>query len=189
LTAGLASALAAVVSAAAHETGAATAQAPAATATAAAPAPGKPHDGTSRDGFKLYPGATEYTPPETAETKQFVSQLRPGTTITAYFTSDPFGKVVAFYRGIGKEYPTPKSKAERLPNGQRIEKAFLIFDGAADPIHSRSWARIQHPFIGSISQNGTTPEYKDVRDVTEIVVTVRKAVPKEKKESGPSRSR
>jgi hypothetical protein len=189
LTAGLASALAAVVSTAAHETGAATAQTPAATATAAAPAPGKPHDGTSRDGFKLYPGATEYTPPETAETKQFVSQLRPGTTITAYFTSDPFGKVVAFYRGIGKEYPTPKSKAERLPNGQRIEKAFLIFDGAADPIHSLSWARIQHPFIGSISQKGTTPEYKDVRDVTEIVVTVRKAVPKEKKESGPSRSR
>ena len=180
MTAALALALAAIVSVAAHETGA---------ATAAAPAPGKPHDGTSRDGFKLYPGATEYTPPETPETKQFVSQLRPGTTITAYFTSDPFGKVVAFYRGIGKEYPTPKSKAERLPNGQRIEKAFLIFDGAADPSQSLSWARIQHPFIGSISQNGTTPEYKDVRDVTEIVVTVRKAVPKEKKESGPSRSR
>jgi hypothetical protein len=43
--------------------------------------------------------------------------------------------------------------------------------------------------LGSISQKGTAPEYKDVRDVTEIVVTVRKAVPKEKKESGPSRSR
>jgi hypothetical protein len=147
-------------------------------------APGAPTPAATKGEFKPYPGATAYTPPETEETKQFVSQLRPGTTITAYFTNDPFDKVVAFYRGIGKEYTRSKVKPARLPNGQPIQKAFLIFDGAADPLHSRNWARIQHPFIGSISKSGTTFEYKDVRDVTEIVVTVRKPEPREK--SGPS---
>ncbi len=151
----------------------------------AAPAVSTP---AAAKGFKPYPGATEYSPPETEETKQFVSQLRPGTSITAYFTNDPFDKVVAFYRGIGKEYTTPKLKPARLPNGQPIQTTFLIFDGAADPLHSRNWARIQHPFIGSISQKGATPEYKDVRDVTAIVVTVRKPVPREKSEARPPRS-
>lgn len=177
LTAALALALGGVVSHAACAAEAPATAAPAASTPAAA------------KGFEPYPGATAYTPPETEETKQFVSQLRPGTTITAYFTNDPFDKVVAFYRGIGKEYNKRKVKPARLPNGQPIQTTFLIFDGAADPLHSRNWARIQHPFIGPSSQKGATPEYKDVRDVTAIVVTVRKPVPREKSEASPPRSR
>jgi hypothetical protein len=137
--------------------------------------------------FKLYPGATRYTPPETEQTKLFESSLPAGTTITAYFTDDPFDKVVAFYRGIGKEYRPQHMKRERLPDGKPIQRAFVIFDGAADLRRSTSWARIQHPFIGSTSEKGETPEYQDVREVTEIVVTVKKPVPRPKNQANPSR--
>ena len=169
-------------------TGAA-AEAPTAAGTPAAGTPGATvSPGNSAGGaFKLYPGATRYTPPETEQTKLFESSLLAGTTITAYFTDDPFDKVLAFYRGIGKEYRSPHMKREKLPDGEPIQRAFVIFDGAADLSRSTSWARIQHPFIGSISEKGETPEYQDVGEVTEIVVTVKKPVPRPRNQANPSR--
>jgi hypothetical protein len=131
------------------------------------------------EGLKLYPGAVKYTPPETEQNKQFADTVRPGTTITAYFTDDPFEKVLAFYRGLGKEYTSPNMKAEKLPDGQEVKKAFLIFDGAPDLVTSKRWASIRHPFIGSVTRDNGEPQYPDIRDVTEIVVTEKK--PTEKK--------
>jgi hypothetical protein len=181
-TAGLALALAAAVTAAAQTQVAPKTPPQRHAATA-------PRSASDTSGFKIYPGATLYTPPATEGTKTFQSNLRPGTKIAAYLTPDSFDKVVAFYRDVGKEYTSPNMQPEQLPNGEPIHRAFLIFDGAADPLSSKSWARIQHPFIGSISQKGKTPEYHDVRDVTQIVLTVKKPVPKEKKDAGPPRSR
>ena len=136
-------------------------------------------EGAAAEGVKLYPGATKYTPPETEQTKQFNDSLRPGVKITAYFTNDAFDKVVEFYGGIGKQFTAPKAPApQKLPSGQELQKAFVIFDGAADLTSSNSWVRIQHPFIGSISSDAGQPEYHDIRDVTEIVVTEKK--PREK---------
>ena len=95
----------------------------------------------------------------------------PGTTITSRFSNDTFQQVVGFYRALAKEYKPPAgSDAEKRANGQLIQKAFLIFDGAPDLITSRQWIRNQHPFIGPAS---------DVRDVTEIVLTEIKPVPKQ----------
>jgi hypothetical protein len=123
-------------------------------------------------GFKLYPGATKYTPPDTEENRQFTSSLRPGTTITAYLTKASFEDVVAFYKGFAKEYTSPSAKpGSKLPSGQEVRKTFLILDGAPDIIHSRSWISVQRPFFGSVSSQGGELQYKDVRDVTEIVLT------------------
>ncbi|HEY0768219.1 MAG TPA: hypothetical protein VGD47_09715 [Steroidobacteraceae bacterium] len=74
-----------------------------------------------------------------------------GTIFTAaYHTNDSFEKVVAFYRGFGKEYTGPKMRlGDRLPNGQRIKKTILILDGASDLLTSKNYVNIQHPFIGS----------------------------------------
>jgi hypothetical protein len=134
------------------------------------------------EGFKLYPGATKYTPPATEDTKLFTDSLRPGTKITAYLTKDSFDKVVAFYKGLGKEYSHPGAPATgKLPSGQEIRKTFLILDGAPDIIRSRSWISVQHPFLGAVSRQGGALQYKDVRDETEIVLTEKSETAKKTK--------
>jgi hypothetical protein len=129
--------------------------------------------------FKVYPGAVKYTPPDTEQNRAFANNIRPNMTVTAYLTNDSFGKVAAFYRNLGKEYTTPKAPAgPALPNGQHVETVFLIFDGAPDLRASKLWASVRHPFIGAVTANGATPEYHDIRDVTEIIVTEKHDVPK-----------
>jgi hypothetical protein len=138
--------------------------------------------GAAEEAFKLYPGASKYTPPDTAETRQWASALPPGMKITAYVTNDSFEKVVAFYRGLGRPYTNPNTPVgEKLPNGQRIEKAFVIFDDAPDPRTSRRWISIQHPFIRWVSgKKGGAAGHRDVTDVTEIVLTEKQAAPQKK---------
>ncbi len=94
--------------------------------------------------------------------------LPPGTTMTAYVTDDSFDKVVSFYKTFAKQYDIRRRRGDkRLPNGQELQQTFMIFDGAADIMTSRTWAKIQRPFVGSVDLKGSAPEYKDVRDVTE----------------------
>ena len=138
--------------------------------------------GAAEEAFKLYPGASKYTPPDTAETRQWASALPPGMKITAYVTNDSFEKVVAFYRGLGRPYTNPNTPVgDKLPNGQRIEKAFVIFDDATDLRTSRRWISIQHPFIRWVSgKKGGAAGHRDVTDVTEIVLTEKQAAPQKK---------
>jgi hypothetical protein len=134
--------------------------------------------------FKLYPGAVKYTPPDTEQNRAFVSNIRPNMTVTAYLSNDSFDKVAAFYRNLGKEYTTPKAPAgPALPNGQHVATLFLIFDGAPDLRTSKLWASVRHPFIGAVTTNGAKPEYHDIRDITEIIVTEKHDVPKEGKDA------
>jgi hypothetical protein len=138
--------------------------------------------------FKLYPGATPYTPPQTEQNQQFSSSVRPGTKITAYLSNDSFEKVVAFYHGIGKEYlPNAKPVERKLPGGQRLQKTFVILDGAPNLVHSKEWVSVQRPFLGSVTVKDGQPQYGDVRDVTEIVLTEKEEVKKtdeSKKDAG-----
>ncbi len=125
--------------------------------------------------FKVYPGANEFNPPVTQETKKFLDALPPGMQVSDYLTNDSFEKVVAFYAGFAKEYQMPlKKKGAKLPTGQELKQTFFIFDGAKDIMTSKSWAEVQRPFIGSVEMKGPAPEYHDVRDVTVIVVVQKK---------------
>jgi hypothetical protein len=130
------------------------------------------------EGFKPYPNATRYTPPDTEATETFTSNVRPGTTISAYLTHDSLEKVVAFYKESGTEYSTPAMHAIKLPNGQQVKKVFLIFDGARNLVQSKQWISIQRPFVGTVSVREGKPQYADVRDMTEIVLTEKKDVAK-----------
>jgi hypothetical protein len=131
--------------------------------------------GAAAQGFKPYPGATKYTPPDTKENREMMKAIPAGTTSTAYITKDPFEKVVAFYKGSAKEYKMPGMRAGgKLPTGQEMKQTYLIFDGAADITTSKSWAKVQSPFIGSVDFKGGAPVYSDVRDVTEIVLAEKK---------------
>ncbi len=131
--------------------------------------------GVAAQGFKPYPGASKYTPPDTPENREMMKAIPPGTTASYYTTSDSFDKVVAFYKSVGKEYRMPHMPGGKLPNGQDLKMTFIIFDGAADIMVSKSWAKIQYPFIGQIEFKGAAgPEYKDIRNLTEIVVSEKK---------------
>ena len=127
------------------------------------------------DGFKPYPGAVKYTPPDTQETREAMKSLPPGTTSTTFLTNDPFEKVVAFYKDSGKEYKMPHMRAGgKLPTGQELKQTFLIFDSAPDIGTSKNWANVQYPFIGSVGIKGGVPEYHDVRDMTTITLIEKK---------------
>jgi hypothetical protein len=69
-----------------------------------------------------------------------------------------------------KSHNGAETPGRKLPSGQELKMTFIIF--AATLTASKHWAKIQRPFIGEVSVGGAGgPEYKDIRDLTEIVVT------------------
>jgi len=127
------------------------------------------------EGFKLYPGAKKFTPPDTDETREAAKAMPPGMQSTIYLTDDAYEKVSAFYQGVGKEYAMPgMPKTAKLPSGQEMKQTFFIFDGAADLGGSKSWAKVQRPYIGSVDVKSGVPDYKDIKDVTAIVAVEKK---------------
>jgi len=128
--------------------------------------------GVSAQDVKIYPGATQFTPPATEKAMQ---AMPPGATETIYFTNDSFGKVVAFYKTLGKVHTPPYlKKGATLPSGQPLKETFFIFDGSTTLTFSKSWAKIQRPYVGAIDLEGATPEAHDVRDVTAIFIIEKK---------------
>ena len=122
-------------------------------------------------GFRVYPGAKQFTPPDAKGAKEVLESLPPGSEIGTYLTDDSFEKVVAFYRGFAKEYSVPMPglpKKGKLPNGEELKRAYFIFDGASDLTTSKNWAQIQRPYIGSIDDK---LQPRDIRDGTTIVMT------------------
>ena len=123
-------------------------------------------------GFKVYPGATKYTPPDTEETREALKLVPAGTVATHYVTNDSFEKVVEFYKALGQEYTMPDGmKVHKLPNGQEVKQAYFIFDGAKKLWTSKNWIQVQRPFILSM---GKDLQPHDVRDITVINVTEKK---------------
>jgi hypothetical protein len=124
--------------------------------------------------FKPYPGAG-VDEAVTREARQAAAQSPlhpPGVVPTIYLTDAPFEKVAAFYRGLGREYQMPGSKdrgPQKLPGGRELKEGFFIFDGAKDLVTSRSWAKVQRPFVGGVKMAGSTPQYQDIREVTVII--------------------
>ena len=131
--------------------------------------------GTAAQTFKPYPGASKYTPPDTPENRELLKAMPAGVTASYFTTPDAYEKVVAFYKAFAKEYRMPHMPGGKLPNGQELKMTYIVFDGAADITASKSWAKIQYPFIGGIEFKGESgPVYKDIRNVTEIVVSEKK---------------
>ena len=125
--------------------------------------------------FKVYPGAKKFTPPDTEETREAAKQMPPGVTQTIYLSDDAFEKVNTFYAGVGKAYSLPgMERGGKLPNGQVMKVAFFILDGATDLGSSKSWVKVQRPYVGGVEMKDGQPEFKDIRDVTAITVVEKK---------------
>ncbi len=118
--------------------------------------------------FKPYPGA-KLDEEATEEAMEALAAAKvTSQKVAIYTTGDSFAEVVAFYKGLAKEYAMPgKSgstgkpvKFEDEEETYDLWEAFFIFDGASDIKDSRLWIKIQRPYIGG-----------EVRDVTAIVVS------------------
>lgn len=125
--------------------------------------------------FKPYPGS-KIDNKATKDATELLKQSGMSGKATIYTTNDSFEKVVAFYKGMTKEYKMPgKRGVKKLPSGQELKEAYFIFDGAADLMSSKLWIKVQRPYIGSVEMGKDFQvKYKDVRDVTAITVSEQK---------------
>lgn len=120
----------------------------------------------SAEEFKVYPGA-KLDEMLTKDAAEMAAKAKLAMKPSIYVTDDSFEKVLAFYKGIGKEYQTPLQKEGRLqvlPSGKKPREAFIIFDGADTIWSSKLWARIQRPYIGQKMEEGPDMTYVSVSD-------------------------
>lgn len=148
--------------------------------------------GARAEEFPVYPGAVY---DEALSRKSLDEAARAGIPGTieksvAYRTADPFEAVLAFYRGVAKEYAMPgrspdhrlvlpgeivpgPGRAAEQPSQIAVQQAFFILDGASDLTNSRRWLMIARPIVGHMSverlpQNGLRFHYDDLRQETAI---------------------
>lgn len=112
--------------------------------------------------FKVYPGAT-LDEKATKEARELAAQVKKAGSSTIYTTKDSFQKVALFYKELGKEITMPRSSGTK-GNPKKMEKyelweAYFVLDGAQDLSSSKSWVKVQRPYIGD-----------QIKDVTAILV-------------------
>jgi hypothetical protein len=129
--------------------------------------------------FKVYPGARledvyEVKHPELG------AKMSKAPKVIVFTTDDFFENVVAFYRGIAREYRMPGTggKPMKLSSGQELREAYFIFDDAGDITTSKHWIKIQRPYLGKAQmREGSHGKYEGVRDVTAILEEDKRTYP------------
>ena len=124
--------------------------------------------------FKVYPGAKLEDVYETKQPEPGGKTLQTSKEIV-FTTSHPFESVVAYYRGIVREYRMPGGgKSVKLSSGQELKEAYFIFDNAADLSSSKHWIKIQWPYR---MKGGFQGRYEIVREVTAIIEEDKRTYP------------
>ncbi len=125
--------------------------------------------------FQVYPGARLE---DTYEIKQpeVGGKASKSAKEIVFTTNDPFESVVAFYRGIAREYRMPGSRGGSVPlsSGQEFKEAYFIFDNAGDLSSSNHWVKIQRPYLGKGQSMG---KYGLAREVTAIIEEDKRSYP------------
>ncbi len=125
----------------------------------------------AQQGFKLYPGAkldealTKVERTVLAEAVKEGAPLPKGQQVTLYSTPDDFDKVCNFYRGIVKEYEKGRFSS-KLSKDQKFRSLIFIFDGAADTQKSKSWIRVQRPYVPEDEVGEDNPTVYDITVIT-----------------------
>jgi hypothetical protein len=121
--------------------------------------------------FVPYPGAT-LDRAMSAKSTKVARDTGSADEVSVFTTRDPFERVAAFYARGGAEYQAAWTRIVRkLPDGREIKVKVFVLDGTSDLSESRRWVQVQYPFIGDAEMDGTTPRYRDVRDLTAIIYT------------------
>lgn len=129
--------------------------------------------------FKVYPGAKLE---DVYEAKQSESgtKMPKAPKVIIFTTNDLFENVVAFYRGIAREYRMPGmgGKPMKLSSGQELKEAYFIFDAAGDLGTSKHWIKIQWPYVDKgRSGDPSYGKYEKVREVTAIIEEDKRGYP------------
>lgn len=129
--------------------------------------------------FKVYPGARVEEVYEAKQTEAGAKMSKPPKVII-FTTADFFENVVAFYRGLAREYRMPGTggKPTKLSSGQELKETYFIFDDAADIMTSKHWVKIQRPYLSrERTREGSQGKYGAVRDVTAIIEEDKRSYP------------
>ena len=129
--------------------------------------------------FKVYPGAKLEDVYE-AKQSEAGGKMSKAPKVILFTTNDLFENVVAFYRGIAKEYRVPGSSGKpiRLSSGQELKEAYFIFDGAGDLSTSKHWIKIQRPYLSRArTSEGFQGKYEKIREVTAIIEEDKRSYP------------
>ena len=129
--------------------------------------------------FKVYPGAKLE---DVYEAKQsgVGTKMPKAPKVIIFTTNDLFENVVAFYRGIAREYRMPGTggKPMKLSSGQELKEAYFIFDNAADIMTSKHWIKIQRPYVDRGRTGGPFyGKYEKIREVTAIIEEDKRSYP------------
>lgn len=112
--------------------------------------------------FKVYPGAS-LDEKATKLAVEMAAQAKQAGKSRIYTTKDSFQKVALFYKELGREFPMSRSSGisgqPKKYDKYELWEAYFILDGAQDLSTSKSWVKVQRPYIG-----------EKVLDVTAIVV-------------------
>jgi hypothetical protein len=132
--------------------------------------------------FKVYPGAKLYDieePKQTEGVSNF-SKVSKTPKVIIFTTNDFFENVVAFYRGIAREYRIPgrEGRSVRLSTGQEIKEAYFILDNAADITSSNHWIKIQRPYLDKGRKGDLFyGKYEKIREITAIIEEDKRSYP------------
>jgi hypothetical protein len=129
--------------------------------------------------FKVYPGAKLEEVYEANQTETG-AKMSKSPKVIIFTTADFFENVVAFYRGLAREYRMPGTggKPTKLSSGQELKEAYFIFDNAADIMTSKHWIKIQRPYLSrERTKEGFQGKYGAVREVTAIIEEDKRSYP------------
>jgi hypothetical protein len=129
--------------------------------------------------FKVYPGAKLEDVYE-AKQSETGAKMSKSPKVIIFTTADFFENVVAFYRGLAREYRMPGTggKPTKLSSGQELKEAYFIFDNAADIMISKHWIKIQRPYLSrERTKEGFQGKYGAVREVTAIIEEDKRSYP------------
>lgn len=126
--------------------------------------------------FPLYPNAVrdEALARRALEQAKRLGAAGAVADASVYVTPDAFASVLAFYRGVAREYRMPgrpadhrfvlpgeivedHGKIQAIPSPVSIRQAFFILDGAADLAHSDRWLMIAEPIVGQMTVDRPAP--------------------------------
>lgn len=122
--------------------------------------------------FQRYPGShvDEHTT-ELVNRRSAAKGAQAVARTTIYVTTDPYEKVLAWYRKFGREFVMPGglAKPTDLPEGKKLRQTYYILDSSPGLRGSKNWVKIQSPYAGPPWKPELKDEEKPMKELTAIM--------------------
>lgn len=122
--------------------------------------------------FQRYPGAQiDERTTELVNRRAAAKGGEAAAKTTIFVTTDTYEKVLAYYRKFGREFVMPGGLAQPsdLPEGKKLRQTYIVLDGSSSLRSSKSWVKIQNPYVGPVWKTQLKPDDKPMRELTAIM--------------------